>query len=142
MRTKDKDKPVKSKSGRDLTLTEGVKSEILKLAREGVNLTDIAKTLDINYFNLQSWRYYQIKDEYQRAELDYQLHQVEEFTNKLMRLDAGKKDSSLLAIQQKEAEFRRKYQVNAKGKYNDTPQIAIQVNLPSPIVDLGKLESE
>lgn len=137
------DKRIRNKeTGAITTLTEDLKREILALIVEGKNYKDIANDLQVPYSTILYWKYYVVKNEFINAELEYQLRQAEEFTDRLMKLEAGKKDTSLLAIQQKETEFRRKYQLNAKSKYNDAPTIAIQVNLPQPIIDLGKLDSE
>lgn len=138
----NKDKRVKSKSGRELSLTEGLKKDILDLVRDGKEMKEIATLLNVNYQNILNWKYNHIKAEYQQAEMDYSLAQAEAFSKRLMNETAGKKDTGLKAIQQKEAEFLRKQLLNAKAKYNDAPTIAIQVNLPSPIIDLGKLDSE
>lgn len=133
---------VNKETGRTLTLTENIKVSILAGISEGKSYREIADTLQVPFGNIMYWRNNVFKQEAITCELEYQLLQAEAFTDKLMKLDAGKKDSSLLAIQQKESEFRRKYQLNAKSKYNDAPTIAIQVNLPQPIVDLGHLSSE
>lgn len=136
-------KLVKSVTGRSLTtLTEARKVEVLKMVREGKTAKEISDALNVTYSVVLDWRNMHIINEWNRADMLYQLDTVEAFSKRLMAESAGKKDTGLKAIQQKEAEFLRKQLVVAKTKYNDTPQIAIQVNLPSPIVDLGKLESE
>lgn len=137
-----REKKLISKSGRELSLTEGLKSDILQLVREGKEMKEIAEALQVSYQNILNWKYNHIRSEYQQAEMDYSLYQAEAFSQRLMNETAGKKDNGLKAIQQKEAEFLRKQLLNAKAKYNDAPTIAIQVNLPSPIIDLGKLDSE
>ena len=143
MKQKKGDKRIRNRQTDALTtLTEDLKQNIIAKVIEGKNYKDIAEELQVVYSTVLYWRHNVIKQELINAELEYQLRQAEEFTDKLMKLEAGKKDTSLLAIQQKETEFRRKYQLNAKNKYNDSPTIAIQVNLPSPIIDLGKLDSE
>lgn len=136
------EKKVISKSGRELSLTEGMKSSILKLVKEGKELKEIAETLQISKDTLANWKYDVITQEWNNADMYYQLSLAEQFSKRLMSETAGKKDTGLKAIQQKEAEFLRKQLLNAKAKYNDAPTIAIQVNLPSPIIDLGKLDSE
>ena len=142
MKNKEKsNKPVKSKNGRELTLTEGIKKDMLLLVRQGKDMKQISEALNVNYQNILNWRYNHITSDWNNAQMLYQLDQAEAFSDKLMKLEAGKKDTSLLAIQQKEVEFLRKQLLVAKSKYNDTPQVAIQVNLPSPIIDLGKLDS-
>lgn len=143
MKQEKSDKRIRNRETEALTtLTEDLKQNIIAKVIEGKNYKDIANELQVVYSTILYWRHNVIKHELINAELEYQLRQAEEFTDKLMKLEAGKKDTSLLAIQQKETEFRRKYQLNAKNKYNDSPTIAIQVNLPSPIIDLGKLDSE
>jgi len=139
----EKDKRIRNKeTGRMLSLTEDIKARILTGISEGKSYRDIANEINVPFGNILYRRNNVFKREAIESELEYQLLQAEEFTDKLMKLDAGKKDTSLLAIQQKETEFRRKYQLNAKSKYNDAPTIAIQVNLPQPIIDLGNIDSE
>lgn len=121
---------------------EELTTEILERVRKGMSAQDIAKEVNVEYGKILRWKNNALESLWNRADMLYQLDTVEAFSKRLMAESAGKKDTSLKAIQQKEAEFLRKQLVVAKTKYNDTPQIAIQVNLPSPIVDLGKLESE
>ena len=121
---------------------EELTTEILERVRKGMNAQDIAKEVNVEYGKILRWKNNALESLWNRADMLYQLDTVEAFSKRLMAESAGKKDTGLKAIQQKEAEFLRKQLVVAKTKYNDTPQIAIQVNLPSPIVDLGKLESE
>lgn len=130
------------KTGKTMKLTEDIKQRTLGLILEGKNYKEIAEELQVPYSNLLYWKHNGFRKESIEAELEYQLAQAEQFTNDLMKMATGKKDVSLLAIKQRESEFRRRYQVNAKTKYNDTPQVAIQMNFPTPIVDLGKIESE
>lgn len=143
MKQEKKDKRIRNKeTGRMLTLTEDIKARILTGISEGKSYREIANEISVPFGSILYWRNNVFKREAIESELEYQLLQAEEFANKLMKLEAGKKDTSLLAIQQKETEFRRKYQLNSKSKYNDAPTIAIQVNLPQPIIDLGNIDSE
>lgn len=135
------EKRVKSLNGRELALTEEVKNDILDLVEKGKEPMEIAEELKINYRNLLNWKR-NIIIEWQKADMNYQLSLAEQFSKRIMNETAGKKDNGLKAIQQKEAEFLRKQLLNAKSKYNDAPTIAIQVNLPQPIIDLGNIDSE
>lgn len=136
------EKRVKSITGRSLSLTEGTKAEVLKLVREGKTAKEISEILNANYSQVLDWRNLHIANDWNNADMLYQLDLAEQFSKRLMNETAGKKDTGLKAIQQKEAEFLRKQLLNAKSKYNDAPTIAIQVNLPQPIIDLGNIDSE
>lgn len=136
------ERKVKSITGRSLSLTEGTKGEVLKLVREGKTAKEISEILDVNYSTVLDWRNLHISNDWNNADMLYQLDLAEAFSKRLMNETAGKKDNGLKAIQQKEAEFLRKQLLNAKSKYNDAPTIAIQVNLPQPIIDLGKIDAQ
>ncbi len=135
------DKRVLSKKGNEMLLTEGIRNDILDLVEEGKSMVEISNTLQVSYRNLLNWKR-NIEVEWNNADMKYQLSLAEQFSKRLMNETAGKKDNGLKAIQQKEAEFLRKQLLNAKSKYNDAPTIAIQVNLPQPIIDLGKIDAQ
>lgn len=138
----NKDKPKVSNNGGELSITQETTENILRDVRAGYLPIDISRKYNVKESTVYSWRNNSLCKEWQRAEMLHQLDQVEQFSKELMSMKTGKKDTALIAIKQKESEFLRKQLLIAKDKYNDAPQIAIQVNLPQPIVDLGHLESE
>lgn len=138
-----KDKPARSeKTGQEITITEEQLKDIEALLVEGKTYKDIANQLSLSYGTLLWWKFNAFPERFLQAEMRHELLTAQGFSRKLMSENATKKDTSLYAIQQKEAEFLRKHLLNAKNIYNDAPKVAVQINLPSPILDLGKLESE
>ncbi len=119
-----------------------LRHRILDHIANGKTLKEIAELENVSVKSLYGWRNETIPLEWRQAEMNYQLSLAEEFSRSLMTKKASKKDTSLLSVQQREAEYLRDTLLNAKEKYNKAPKIAIQVNLPKPILDLGLIDSQ
>lgn len=121
-----------------------IRAEVLK----GKEVGEVAKTLGLNEKTVYDWRannYLGIADKWNAWKTQYNLKQAEEFSERLMNMDVinpdGTINKGLVAIQQKESEFLREKLLIARDKYNSGNVTNINVALPQPIIDLGKVVS-
>lgn len=121
-----------------------IKSEVL----QGTELREIAIKLKIVERTLYHWKdtdYLQLGSQWNKWETERQLKQAEKFSDKLMSMSTINPDGSinkgLVAIQQKESEFLREKLLIARDKYNSGNVVNVNVALPQPIIDLGKVVS-
>jgi hypothetical protein len=140
--TPQKEKRIKAKSGREISLTEPLQERILEHVANGKTAVDIATLESVDYSTLLRWKRLEIGEAWRISEMEYQLTLAEQFSQELMTMKTGRKDGAIMAIKQREAEFLRKQLTIAKKKYNDAPQVAIQVNFPTPIVSIEALEQQ
>lgn len=124
------------------TLILQMRNEVLK----GKEVREVAKIVGINENTLYDWKahnYQNIQDKWNSWKTQYNLKQAEDFSEKLMNMDVTNPDGSinkgLVAIQQKESEFLREKLLIARDKYNSGNVVNVNVALPQPIIDLGKV---
>ena len=135
------------------SLTDELLLQIIDCVKDGLDSRKTALKLKISEKTLSVWKHRNVKELsnlWRKSELEYMLLQAEKKMDELMSLDFkgisgnGREyiDTRLLAIQQREAEFKRSFLVNAKKDYaSKDVTVNVQVNLPSPILDIGKLDT-
>lgn len=121
-----------------------IKSEVLA----GLELREIAEKLSIAERTLYHWKdtdYLQLGSLWNKWNTERMLKQAESFSDKLMNMNTlnpdGTVNKGLVAIQQKESEFLREKLLIARDKYNSGNVVNVNVALPQPIIDLGKVVS-
>lgn len=136
----------KLKPGPESILTHEMVLKIKDNILEGRTLRETAVNIGIPESTLYSWKYdnYQnLADKLSTWETQRMLKQAEDFSKKLMSMstvdEKGRIDNRLVAIQQKESEFLREKLLIARDKYNSQQVTNINVVLPQPIIDLGKV---
>lgn len=136
----------KSKPGPETVLTNEVSLKIKENILEGKNLKEIAEIIGIKEGTIYSWRHHNyegIADKMNTWEAMYQLKEADAFSKKLMSMPTTNEDGTinarLVAIQQKETEFLREKLLIARDKYNSGNVVNVNVALPQPIIDLGKV---
>jgi len=137
-----------SKRGVKTLLTDSLILQIRAEVLKGKEVGEVAKTLGLNEKTVYDWRannYLGITDKWNAWETQRMLVQAEEFSKKLMNMSTidenGRIDQRLVAIQQKESEFLREKLLIARDKYNSQQVTNVNVVLPQPIIDLGKVVS-
>lgn len=138
----------KSKTGPESILTNELISKLKENIIEGKTLRETASIVGIPESTLYSWKhdnYQNIADKINTWETQRMLKQAEEFSKRLMSMSTvdenGKIDARMVAIQQKESEFLREKLLIARDKYNSGNVVNVNVQLPQPIIDLGKVVS-
>ena len=136
----------KGKTGPESILTNDLVSKLKENIMDGKTLRETASIVGIPESTLYSWKsdnYQNIADKINTWETQRMLKQAEDFSKKLMAMptvdENGKLDSRLVAIQQKESEFLREKLLIARDKYNSGNVVNVNVALPQPIIDLGKV---
>lgn len=123
-------------------LIASIKSEVLK----GTEIQEIALKLSIPERTIYYWKdkdYLQLGTLWNKWNTERMLKQAEKFSDDLMKMstlnEKGLPDKGLIAIKQKEAEFLREKLLIARDKYNSGNVVNVNVALPQPIIDLGKV---
>ena len=135
------------------TLTDDMVLQIIDSIKDGLEVPEIAFKIKVIPATLYTWKHRNVKSLsslWREAEKEYMLSQAERLSKRLMAyesetLQKGKKivDKALLAIQQREAEYLRSMLTNAKKDYaSKDVTVNVQVNLPSPILDIGNITTE
>lgn len=136
----------KSKPGPESTLTNELVLKIKENILDGKTLRETATNIGIPENTLYSWKndnYQGIANKISQWDTERMLKQAEKFSDELMKMSAlnekGLLDKGLIAIKQKEAEFLREKLLIARDKYNSQQVTNVNVVLPQPIIDLGKV---
>lgn len=137
---------MKKRTGPESTLTDEVMSRLRDYVLQGKEVPEMSKLLSIPHNTLYTWKsknYLNLQEQWNTWETQRMLKQAEDFSKKLMSMvttdENGKVDARLVAIQQKESEFLREKLLIARDKYNSGNVVNVNVALPQPIIDLGKV---
>jgi predicted DNA-binding protein YlxM (UPF0122 family) len=141
-------RPKRGKVGQPTLLTDEAVLIIKDCVLDGMNSKEIAEKLGVSENTVYSWRHNNTKgivDKINTWETQRMLVQAESFSDKLMNMNTlnpdGTVNKGLVAIQQKESEFLREKLLIARDKYNSGNVVNVNVALPQPIIDLGKVVS-
>lgn len=122
-----------------------IKSEVLK----GTEIREIAEKISVAERTIYNWKdkdFMQLGSLWNKWEAERQLKQAEKFSDELLAMNTRNEDGTintrLAAIKQKESEFLREKLLIARDKYNSQQVTNINVVLPQPIIDLGKVVDE
>lgn len=136
----------KQKPGPESTLTNEVILKIKESVIDGKTLKETAENIGVSESTIYSWKHHNYEgfaDKLNTWEAMRQLKEADAFSKKLMSMSTINPDGSinkgLVAIQQKESEFLREKLLIARDKYNSGNVTNINVQLPQPIIDLGKV---
>ena len=136
----------KAKTGPESTLTDDVMSRLRDYVLQGKEVPEMSKLLDIPHNTLYTWKsknYLNLQDKWNTWETQRMLVNAEKFSDELMLMSTlnpdGTVNKGLVAIKQKESEFLREKLLIARDKYNSNQVTNINVVLPQPIIDLGKV---
>lgn len=138
----------KAKVGAPSTLTKEVALLIKECVLDGMSLAETSRKIGISENTLYSWKHDNtqgLADKLNQWDTERMLNDAEKFSKKLMAMstvdEKGNINKGLVAIQQKESEFLREKLLIARDKYNSGNVVNVNVALPQPIIDLGKVVS-
>lgn len=138
----------KAKIGKPTLLNDAVLAEIKRGVLNGLEVTEIAENVKVSERTIYEWKdkdYMHVGTLWTKWDTERMLNNAEKFSKKLMAMSTvdenGKIDARMVAIQQKESEFLREKLLIARDKYNSGHVTNINVALPQPIIDLGKVVS-
>lgn len=136
----------KAKPGQPTLLKDEDILVIKDCVLDGKNLLEIAEKLGVSENTVYSWKHNNTKgiaDKLNMWDTQRMLNDAEKFSKKLMAMSTvdenGNINKGLVAIQQKESEFLREKLLIARDKYNSGNVVNVNVALPQPIIDLGKV---
>lgn len=136
----------KGKVGAPTLLTKELILQIKECVLDGMNIAETARKIKISEDSIYSWKFRNtegLADKLNTWNTERQLKNAEKFSDELMAMSTVDKNGlinkGLVAIKQKEAEFLREKLLIARDKYNSGNVVNVNVALPQPIIDLGKV---
>ena len=136
----------KETRGKPTVLNDVMIAEIKREVLAGTEIREIASKISVSERSIYDWKdkdYMQIGTLWNKWNTERMLKQAEKFSDELMAMstinEKGLPDKGLIAIKQKEAEFLREKLLIARDKYNSGNVVNVNVALPQPIIDLGKV---
>ena len=141
----------KNRTGPKSVLDSALLSRLRQLTREGKGLREIAKIQGLPESTLYTWHsenYLNIRNEIRQGKLEKMLDDAEMVSEKILSYNPisklhGKEvvNTALVTIQQREAEYLRSMLKVAKEEYaSKDVTVNVQVNLPTPIMDMSSIE--